>query len=125
MNKKTIFLIFFGIVMFLVFFLASAEVVGKSVEEKCLLAKQNYQGNCVEALILLLDDESVGFELRNSAIWALGQLGDIKALPALEEYYTGDIPKKEQIDKVISQHELKKAIKLVSGGVNIGAFVWR
>jgi hypothetical protein len=55
----------------------------------------------------------------------LGQYGDNRALPALQNYYTGDIPEKEPLDKMISQYELKKAIKLAKGGLNITALFWR
>jgi hypothetical protein len=30
--------------------------------------------------------------VNDSAIWALGQLGDDRALQMLEHFYTGDIP---------------------------------
>jgi HEAT repeat protein len=76
-------------------------------------------------LISLLKDENKGFRERNDAVWALGQLGDSRALPVLRKFYTGDIPEVELLDGVISQYELKKAINLTSGGVNISAFIWR
>jgi len=59
---------------------------------------------------------------RNHAIWALGQLGDKRALPSLEKLYTG-----EPCDhsKYVCQYELKKAIKLCRGGLNITAWTWR
>jgi hypothetical protein len=56
---------------------------------------------------------------RNSAIWALGQLGDGRALPALERYYMGIIPDREPFDEMISQYELNKALHLAKGGTNI------
>jgi len=55
----------------------------------------------------------------------LGQLGDSRALPVLQGYYTGNIPSKESLDKTISQYELEKAIKLTSGGFNVTAIFWR
>lgn len=114
-----------GIVLFLFVFLTTSTWIGLGVRENCKTARQKYGGECVNSLILSLDDASNDFKSRNSSIWALGQLGDKKALPVLKKYYTGNIPNKEPLDKTISQYELKKAIKLVKGGLNISAFVWR
>jgi hypothetical protein len=46
-------------------------------------------------------------------------------MPVLKNLYTGDIPERESLYKTISQYELKKAINLTGGGLNISAFVWR
>jgi hypothetical protein len=46
-------------------------------------------------------------------------------LPVLEKYYTGDIPDREPLDRMISQYELKKAIDLASGGTNVASLLWR
>jgi HEAT repeat protein len=76
-------------------------------------------------LIRLLQDENRGYRARNDAIWALGQLGDSRALPVFERLYTGDIPPREPLDKGISQYELRKAVNLVCGGTNMTAIFWR
>jgi len=73
----------------------------------------------------LVDDDGRDFRSRNRAVWALGQLGDGRALPVLKKYYTGRVPAREPIDRMMSQRELKKAIRLAAGGLNITAFVWR
>jgi hypothetical protein len=99
--------------------------IGFEVKNQCQEAKREYGGDCETALISLLGDEQQSFRLRNDAIWALGQLGDSRALPDLESFYTGVIPPREPLDKGISQYELKKAINLVSGGKNIPALLWR
>ena len=70
-------------------------------------------------------NEDEDFRTRNYAIWSLGQLGDKQALPALEKFYTGNIPEREPYDEGISQYELKKAIALLQGGANVTAVVWR
>ena len=111
--------------IFLLFFVIICIWIGRDAKSRCQQAKGEYGGDCVEALIALLNDESKGFRARNSAIWALGQLGDSRALPVLQGYYTGNIPPKEPLDKTISQYELKKAINLTSGGFNATAIFWR
>lgn len=124
--KQNIFyatMIAIGIV--LLFFIVCCTWIGYDVKSQCQDAKRRYKGDCVEALTKLVDDKSRDFRTRNSAIWALGQLGDRRALSHLNKYYTGIIPSKEPLDKSISQYELKKAIKLTSGGINITSFVWK
>ncbi len=131
-KQKLFYLLAIGISVFLLFFIISASWIGYEVKNQCQEAQRDYGGDlsagkvdCVEVLISLLKDENRSFRARNDAIWALGQLGDARALPVLENLYTGDIPDREPYDGVISQYELKKAINLTSGGVNLSALVWR
>ncbi|MBU0648665.1 HEAT repeat domain-containing protein [Patescibacteria group bacterium] len=111
-------------IIFVFLTLLSFNIIGYGVQERCQLAQEKYLGDCVEALIQYLEDEDTPFQSRNSAIWALGELGDARALPALQGLYTGDIPKRESLSQTISQYELKKAIKLING-FNVTAFFWR
>lgn len=80
------------------------------VRTHCDEAKKEYGGSCVEALSKQLDDFNQEYGSRNSAIWTLGQLADNNSLPILNKHYTGIIPKREPLNKTISQYELKKAI---------------
>ena len=114
-----------GMGTFILLFLVTSTWIGQDVRENCLRAQARYGGDCVEALVSLLDDEQAPFRERNSAIWSLGQLGDKRALPALENLYTGQIPPREPYDAGISQYELKKAIKLVGGSFNATSIFWR
>jgi hypothetical protein len=125
LKEKLLYLAAIGLGMFLLFFVITTSMIGFSVKDHCQEAQGQYGGDCVEALISLLNDENQDFGDRNSAIWALGQLGDKRALPVLESYYTGNIPDREPWHKTLSQYELEKAINLTSGGLNISAFVWR
>lgn len=122
-------LIFFislaGLCIFLLVFIVSGLIIGRSVNQYCRAAQKDYNGDCVEALIVSLNNENNSFRIRNTSIWALGQIGDKRALPVLQKYYTGDVPPEESLDKGLSQYELEKAIKLASGGFNITAFLWR
>lgn len=99
--------------------------IGYEVKRACLAATRQFSGDCVDALRLVVTDDHQGFRTRNTAIWALGELGDDRALPTLQSIYTGVIPDREPLDTMISQYELKKAIALVQGGPNLTAFVWR
>jgi hypothetical protein len=113
-----------GIGTFVLFFLVTSTLIGFSVHDKCLTAQGRYGGDCVDALIATLEDDENPHGERNSAIWALGEIGNSRALPVLEKYYTGDIPNREPWDEVISQYELKKAIKLVTGSFNATHLIW-
>jgi len=114
-----------GISIFLFLLVISLAWIGFDVKTQCQDARREYGNDCADALTSLLNDTNRGFRARNSAIWALGQLGDRRALPTLQRYYTGNIPPREPLDEVISQYELKKAINLTSGGINLPAFFWR
>lgn len=114
-----------GFSVFLLFFVVTFSWIGFEVKDLCREAKSEYQGDCVIALTQVLKNENKSFRQRNDAIWALGQLGDKRALATLKSLYTGNIPNREPLGKMISQYELKKAIKLVEGGLNVGAFIWR
>jgi hypothetical protein len=115
----------FLIVIFFLLFIATGILIGKEVNNRCSKAQKEYQEDCVESLMQLLDDNKKDFRSRNSAVWALGQLGDKRALAVLQKYYTADIPARESLEGVISQYELRKAVNLSSGGFNITAFIWR
>jgi hypothetical protein len=146
LKHKLIFVSVAGLSIFLIFFVILCSWIGYEVKDQCQEAEREYGGDlpagpetletspedsnrsrqdCVESLMNLLNDENGGFRARNSAIWALGQLGDSRALQVLESYYIGVIPDREPLDRTLSQYELKKAINLVNGGFNISAFVWR
>jgi hypothetical protein len=125
LKQNFFYLIIAGVVIFLLFFMATGILIGNQVKKSCQQAQTIYQSDCVNSLILFLNDETQSFQQRNSAIWALGQLGDRRALPVLQKYYTGNIINKERLEKTISQYELKKAINLAEGGLNITAVFWR
>jgi len=125
MKQKLLYLLVVGASIVLLLFVISSSFIGYEVKTKCVQARDRYGGDCVEALSRVVDDESSSFSSRNSAVWALGQLGDARGLSVLEKYYTGNIPTRESWNGTLSQYELKKAIKLVSGGFNITAVAWR
>ncbi|MCK5795173.1 MAG: HEAT repeat domain-containing protein [Anaerolineales bacterium] len=108
---------------FTLFFISTCAWIGYSVKEKCQAAQEQYGGSCTAALIQYLEDEeSHSLKERNQAVWALGQIGDPKALPPLKKYYTGEVCRH---DKILCQWELEKAISLTDGGFNATAWMWR
>ena len=123
-NRKRLLIciLVFGVGFLVGSFLVSSLVIRDSVRERCNVAINQYEGDCVEALIQVVDGEMNSYSDRNRAIWALGQIGDDRegrVRGVIEKYYTGEIPEREPYDEGLSQHEMKKALKLLDGGWNI------
>lgn len=96
--------------------------IGSGVKKISVKASSEYPGDKINALMAFVSSEKHSFQEKNRAVWALGQLGDKRALPVLEKYYTG-----QPCDhsKYLCQSELKKAIRLLRSGKNITAWIWR
>jgi len=107
-----------------VVYVAISLVIGSSVRELAAVAQREHPqaGDDVTALIAYVDSPAHTLRDRNRAAWALGQLGDARALPVLEEQLTG---KPCAHDSALCQHELGKAIRLCRGAPNVTAWMWR
>jgi hypothetical protein len=91
------------------------------VEMICVKACQKHPGDRVEALIAYIFSDEHSLQDRNHAIWALGHIGDERALPALEKLYTG-MPCDHE--KFVCQYELRKAIDKVKGKT-FNFYLWK
>lgn len=123
--NKVVFLItalFFSLIFTFSFF--TFITIYSKVKSTCLEAQKEYKLSCVDSLIKLTQSDKKTLREKNTAIWALGQLADKKALPVLRGLYTEKIPAKESLDKNISQYELKKAITWSEKG-NITSWMYR
>ena len=85
-------------------------------------AVQQYPGDRIEALITYVKSDNHSLRKRNLAVWALGQIGDERALPVLTASYTGGPC---DHDGRLCQRELQKAIKLCKGDFNATAWLPR
>lgn len=103
-------------------FLAISWWIGSDVYAISDVAVREYGGDEISALIKYVDSSSHSLQKRNEAVWALGHLGDPRALPVLEKHYT-DKPCDHH--DMLCQRELEKAIDLCRGGVNLPSLVWR
>jgi L-ascorbate metabolism protein UlaG (beta-lactamase superfamily) len=75
-------------------------------------AMREYPGDEVEALSAFVQSGRHPLPARNDAIWALAQLADPRALPALHGLETG---RSCEHERFVCQYELRKAIDRCSG----------
>ncbi|MCP4258935.1 MAG: hypothetical protein GY774_15740 [Planctomycetes bacterium] len=98
------------------------------VKKMCRMATQKYPGDKVEALMMFVNSKETSYRAHlytanNHAFWALGQLGDKRALPFLNSLLTGEDCDHETN---ICQGEIKEAIdKLERDQFNLPKFLWR
>lgn len=94
----------------------------------CVEATREYPGDQFEALMKSVKSDKYGYnahlyKANNYSIWALGQLGDKRALPFLRHLLTGE-PCDHETN--ICQGEINKAIqKLSSHQFNLPKYLWR
>jgi hypothetical protein len=110
-----------SIVVLLIAYLVLGWRIGLAVESISRAATNVHPGDRVEALIAYASCEAHSLRERNRAIWALGQLGDERALPFLDSLDGGVCDH----DHRLCQREIRKAIKLCEGATNVAAVVWR
>jgi len=116
----------YGILICFIFlfftFLCICFSIRSSVKEISSKAVRQYPGDRIEALIAYVDSENHSLKQRNRAVWALGQIGDERALTTLEKFYTGGPC---DHDSRLCQGELQKAIKQCKGSFNATAWLPR
>ena len=96
--------------------------IRSSVKEIGATAVSQYPGDRVEALMKYVDSKNHSLKQRNRAVWALGQIGDERALTMLEKFRTG-----QPCDhsSTLCQREVEKAIKACKGAFNATAWLPR
>jgi hypothetical protein len=107
-----------GLSLFVMLFVVSSTWIGYTVKNMCLAAEDAYGGDCVEALSTQLRDESLDYGTRNTTTWALGEIGDQRALPCWR--ISSPVGFCENPGRgELSQYELQKAIRLIKSGFNL------
>jgi HEAT repeat protein len=96
--------------------------IRSGVKEIARTALHHYPGDRVEALMEYAESPDHSLSQRNLAVWALGQIGDKRALPLLEKHKTG---KPCDHDSALCQHEVAKAIDACNGAFNATAWLPR
>lgn len=104
---------------------ASFYRIYSGVKTNCLKAKEEFGGECQEALIKLIKAENHSFQERNSAVWALGQLADKKALLFLEDLNKSlPVQDKCRYKEYLCKYEIEKAIKWSREG-NVTSWMYK
>jgi hypothetical protein len=103
-------------------FLIIEGLIGVGILRVSHKAMVQFRGDRIEALISLVNCETCSLLDRNSAVWALGQLRDKRALPTLYKYRTGK-PCNHMTS--ICQYEIAKAVKWTEGNAYMLPQVWR
>lgn len=96
--------------------------IRSSVKEISAQAVRQYPGDRTEALMTYVESKNHSLRQRNRSVWALGQIGDKRALPVLEKFYTG---RPCDHGSRLCEGELYKAIKLCKGSLNATAWLPR
>jgi len=109
-------------ILILIVFVMTCWSIRSSVKSISAEATQEHAGDRIEALMAYANSENHSLRERNRAVWALGQIGDERALPVLERFNTGQ-PCNH--DTSLCQRELGKAVKLCKGGLNLTAWLPR
>ncbi len=94
--------------------------IKNSVVSVTEVAKSEYPGDAVEALISYINSDSSTIKEKNRAIWALGQFADDEALPFLKQIYTSEDNKYQELSK----YEIEKAIKWCEKG-NLTSWMYK
>ena len=103
-------------------FLCICFSIRSSAKEISAMAVREFPGDRIVALMTYVDSKNYGLRQRNRAVWALGQIGDERALTTLEKFCTGGPCDHESR---LCQGELQKAIKLCKGSLNATAWLPR
>ncbi len=98
---------------------------GKEIQKRCQLLVEEGEADCIVGLMQVVDNERLSYRARNEAIIFLGELGDNRAVGVLEKYLSETDSRDVDISLDLDQSELRKAIKLLSGGVNISGWIWK
>lgn len=108
--------------LFIFVYLGVSIMIGWGVNKESRNAMTRFSGDRIEALMALVDCQDCGVEDRNHAVWALGQLRDMRALPILYKYRTG---KPCNHSRQICQYEISKAIRWTEGNSYMLPQIWR
>ena len=120
--------IFTALAIFIIVVISFSLWIELELKNICEEATKNYTGDKVEVLMMSLETDTYGLDTQlykknNRIVWALGQLGDKRALPFLNNLATGK-PCDHKTN--LCQGEIQEAIrKLEADKFNLPKFLWR
>jgi len=98
------------------------------IKRICAAATRKYPGDKIDALMMSVESDRSGYnahvyKANNHTFWALGQLGDKRALPFLRDLSSGEACDHETN---LCQGEIQEAIQKLEGNeFNLPKFLWR
>jgi hypothetical protein len=118
LKKKSKFfkrLILIIILLFAISIGYSFHSIFRGVKDITYQAKSKFGNDNVQALISLANSNEFSFKLRNRAIWALGQIGDKRALPTLNRL-NSKIPqtKQQNPNNELVRYTIEKSINQIN-----------
>ena len=126
LRKFILYVILIGLAAFIILFAISLRMIYSGVESICEIASNKFETDNVESLILLIESDEFSFKQKNKAIWALGQIGDRRALPLLQKLDTDEIQKKPlDSDKYLVQYSVEKAIRQIKSDFIVTRWMYR
>ncbi len=113
------------LIVFVVFGIATFSYwTGQEVKSACHESKLTYDGDCVERLIQLIEDDKGIIEEKRRAVKALGKLDDNRALPTLQKYH--EMYSIDECDKgKLCKFELEEAINAIKRAPPFTAIFWK
>ena len=126
LRKIILSVILIGLAALIILFAISLLMIYSGVESICEIASNKFETDNVESLISLIESDEFSFKQKNKAIWALGQIGDRRALPLLQKLDTDEIQKKPlDSDKYLVQYSVEKAIRQINSDFIITRWMYR
>ena len=118
--------ILIGLAIFIIVFAISLHMIYSGVKSICEIATNKFEPDNVLALISLIESDEFPFKQKNKAIWALGQIGDKRALPLLRQLDTDEIQEKPlNSDMYIVQYSVEKAIRQINSDFIVTRWMYR
>lgn len=109
----------------IVVFAGASYIIINEVETICFNTQKMFPGDAVESLSSALKSENLSIREKNQVIWALGEIGDKRAVPALRALETGETCDKPcDTNQKICQYGIRKSIRFCEG-INVIRPVWQ
>ncbi len=126
LRKIILSVILISLAVLIILFAISLRMIYTGVKSICEIASEKFETDNVEALISLIESDAFSFKQKNRAIWALGQIGDRRALHLLRKLDTDEIQEKPlDSDKYIVQYSVEKAIRQINSNFIITRWMYR
>ncbi len=124
-TRNILLLLALAVLVGVIFFGFSLRLIFVDVQNACAAAEERFPGDHVDALIACALCDDIPFKERNRAIWALGQIGDKRALAALRGLKTSEVQKKPyDSSRYIVQYTVDKAIEQCEGTISLTRWMY-